>query len=94
VSLRFKYPVRFGWTTASVAGAAEALKLGSGEVDVCVLLKPFDEGRMVLTVEDPLEGSKSAKASMADMIQEMMGVPADEALKLVPESKSGGFIEG
>ena len=86
---RFKYPVRFGWTTAAVAGAAAALGLGEGGGDVAVLFKPFDEGRMELAIEDALEGSKASRLEMANMMKTMMGVPVDEALKLVPESKTG-----
>lgn len=51
-----------------------------------VLLTPFDERRHVFAVEKPLDGTKKSKEEMANMMNTMMGVPLEEATKLIPES--------
>ena len=51
------------------------------------LFKPYDEFKVATRVSKPLEGSKKTKLDMADMMHKMMGVPQEEALKLIPEPK-------
>ena len=51
------------------------------------LFKPFDEYRVATKFTKPLEGSKKSKTEMAEMMNKMMGVPYEEAMKLIPRAK-------
>ena len=83
---------------AAPAAALEAAAAGGGgdgggaslvarAFNTIVLFKPYDEGRVATRLEKPLEGSKKSKLDMAEMMHKMMGVPQDEAMKLIPENK-------
>lgn len=80
---KFRYPVRFAWTTKSYA--RKYLELEDDVNNVVVMYKPFDEQRMVRPMNGTKEHSKKTKTDMADMMQKMMGVPFEEGLKLIPE---------
>jgi len=57
------------------------------ETNRVVLLTPFDEKRHVFTVENPLEGTRKSRKDMANMMNTMMGVPHEEAEKLIPDTQ-------
>ena len=71
-------------------GAGEAALLGLKDVvNTVTLFKPFDEYRVATKFTKPLEGSKKSKTEMAEMMNKMMGVPHEEAMKLIPRAKEG-----
>jgi protein disulfide-isomerase-like protein len=83
IANKFKYPVRFGWTT--IEDGVEAI--GLEETNSVALFKPYDEKKMLFKIEKPLESSKKTKSDMASIMNKMIGVPLEEAEKLIPESK-------
>mmetsp|Transcript_34941 Transcript_34941/g.71302 ORF Transcript_34941/g.71302 Transcript_34941/m.71302 type:complete len:437 (+) Transcript_34941:80-1390(+) len=87
VAEKFKYPVRFGWTANGELAAARLGLDKNEETNRVVLLTPFDEKRHVFTVENPLEGTRKSRKDMANMMNTMMGVPHEEAEKLIPDTQ-------
>lgn len=85
VAEKFQYPVRFRWTLK--AYARKYLGLEDDASNVAVLFKPFDEKRHVFQVNNTKEWSKKSKNDMVEMMNKMIGVPMEEAAKLVPEAK-------
>lgn len=83
IKYSFKYPVRFGWTT--VAEAAVTLELETP--NTVALFKPFDEKKMSKMIEKPLEATEKSKQEMAGIMNQIIGVPVEEAMKLIPTPK-------
>jgi len=85
VAEKFKFPVRFAWTTKNYAW--KHLDLEEGETNLAIMYKPYDEQRVVRELNDTKAHSKKSQKEMADMMNKMMGVPLNEAEKLLPEPK-------
>lgn len=81
---KFKYPVRFAWTTKPYARKYLGLDNDTA-VNLAIMFKPFDEKRHEFALNGTREHSTKTKTGMADMMHKMMGVPIDEALNLIPE---------
>lgn len=80
----FRYPVRFAWTTKPYARKYLELENDTA-INLAIMYKPFDEGRHEYGLNNTKQHSKTTKTGMAEMMNKMMGVPLEEALKLMPE---------